>query len=195
MFVAFAIAAVCLVPPVDGPVIAGYAPVGQYGGHWGVDYATAVGDPVTAPVSGRVTFAGSVAGMRAVTLEPVGGYKVSVSYLSDVLVQAGAYVRRGSVVGSAGWPHGIPGVHLSTRINGRYVNPMTLLGCASTDISRALHLVTPSRPYPRRRANRNPRRDLRSDPHRPSPHRRVHAVSTRSRPGAGYPRRRPLAEG
>jgi murein DD-endopeptidase MepM/ murein hydrolase activator NlpD len=87
MFAVFAIAAVCLSPPVDGPVIAGYAPVGQYAGHWGVDYAAEVGEAVRAPASGTVTFAGSVAGMRTVTIEPVDGFKVSLSYLSGIEVR------------------------------------------------------------------------------------------------------------
>ena len=77
MLLAFAFSAVCLVAPVDGPVISEYAPVGSYGGHWGIDYAAAVGTSVRAPASGRVTFAGSVAGMRSVTIEPVPGFKVS----------------------------------------------------------------------------------------------------------------------
>lgn len=168
MFAALAIAAMCLVPPVDGPVIAGFAPTGRYSGHWGLDYAASVGEAVRAPVSGRVTFAGSVAGMQTITIEPVPGFKVSVSYLSGVGVRSGASVGRGSVVAFAGSPHGIPGVHLSTRIDGKYVDPASQIGCRDTDISRALRLVTPPRPYPRRRAHRHPRRDFRPDPHRSS---------------------------
>jgi murein DD-endopeptidase MepM/ murein hydrolase activator NlpD len=163
----FAIAAVCLVSPVDGPVIDGYSPSGRYGGHWGVDYEANIGDPVYAPASGIVTFAGSVAGMQTITIQPVTGFKVSVSYLSGIGVSAGDDVRRGLRVGWAGVEDGVPGVHLSTRIGGRYVDPATQMGCRSTEITRALRLVTPPQPYPRRRANRNSRRDLRSHPHSP----------------------------
>ena len=84
MLLAFALSAVCLMAPVDGPVVAEYAPVGFYGGHWGIDYAAAAGSQVRAPASGRITFAGSVAGMRSVTIEPVPGFKVSLSYLSEI---------------------------------------------------------------------------------------------------------------
>lgn len=160
MFVVFAIAAVCLSPPVAGPVVAGYAPVGQYGGHWGVDYAADPGDQVRAPAGGTVTFAGSVAGMKTLTIEPVPGFKVSLSYLSTVSVSGGDYVRRGSVVGTVGSPHGVNGVHLSTRVSGSYTDPSSQMGCRGTDISRALRLVTPHPPYARGRANRYPRRDL-----------------------------------
>lgn len=189
MFVAFAIVAVCISPPVGGPVVAGYAPVGSYGGHWGVDYAANVGEPVLAPVSGTVTFAGSVAGMKTVTIEPVPGYKVSLSYLRRIDVSAGASVVRGAVVGTTGSPHGAPGVHLSTRIAGSYVNPLGLQGCTDTDITRALRLVTPPRPYPRRRANRNSRRDFRPDPHRPPTHGRMRPPPIGTRPCSGRSRR------
>ena len=187
MIVVFAIAAVCLSPPVDGPVVAGYAPTGQYSGHFGVDFAADVGEKVGAPVSGTVTFAGSVAGMQTVTIEPVSGFKVSLSYLSEVLVASGTSVSRGSIVGLAGMPHGTPGVHLSTRIDGAYVDPATQLGCRDTDITRALRLVTPPEPYPRRRANWNSRRDLRPYPRRPSPHRRVLPTPGRPRSGLDHP--------
>ena len=78
---------------------------------------------------GVVTFAGSVAGMISVTIEPVPGFKVSVSYLSSRLVRSGQQVNRGTIVGRSGSPHGVAGVHLSTRIGGSYVDPRSRLGC------------------------------------------------------------------
>lgn len=195
MFIYLAIAAVCLSPPVNGPVNAGYSPSGQYAGHWGVDYQAEVGDAVRAPSSGVVTFAGSVAGMRSVTIQPVAGFKVSVSYLSSILVSSGDRVGRGEVVGLAGAAHGKGGVHLSTRINSSYVDPGTQMGCRSTDISRALRLVTPPQPYPRTRANRNPGRNIRSDPHRPPSRRGDGPATARVGPGGLHARGRTLAEG
>ena len=183
MVFAFALAAVCLVSPVNGPVVAGYSPVGQYGGHWGVDYSVPVGTEVTAPATGRVTFAGSVAGMRTVTIEPVAGFKVSVSYLSEVSARLGDQVARGKRVGLSGEPHGRTGVHLSTRIDGKYVDPAKQMGCRNTDISRALRLVTPPVPYSRRREHRHSWRDVRPDPYSSSPRRRVGAVQLRARSG------------
>ena len=172
MLVGLVVGAICLVAPVNGPVVGEYSPIGSYGGHWGIDYAVPMGTPVRAPSEGRVTFAGSVAGMRSVTIEPVPGFKVSVSYLSAVRVASGTIVARGEVIGVSGAPHGAEGVHLSTRIDGRYVDPASQLGCRDTDITRALRLKTPPGPYPRRRAHRDLRWDFRSDPHRPSPRRR-----------------------
>lgn len=154
MFLIHALAAMCLTAPVAGPVAADFAPAGRYEGHWGIDYSVPVGTPVHSPASGLVTFAGSVAGMRTVTVEPVPGFKVSVSYLAEVFVKTGDRVARGEVLGLAGTPHGSPGVHLSTRIEGRYVDPWSLLGCRDLDISRALRLVTPPQIPPRRRRRR-----------------------------------------
>ncbi len=163
--------AICLMAPVGGQVTAGYAPVGDYGGHWGVDYAAVLETVVRAPSAGTVTFAGSVAGMKTITIQPLAGFKVSVSYLSHISVQEGQSVHRGDMIGLSGSPHGRPGTHLSLRVDGRYVDPAGHMGCRSTDISRALRLITPPGPYPRRGANRDPRRDIRSDTHRTSTHR------------------------
>ncbi len=189
MLLGLVLGAVCLMAPVDGPIGESYAPAGSYAGHWGVDYAASAGTAVGAPADGKVTFAGSVAGMRSVTIEPVPGFKVSVSYLSVVGVSAGESVRRGQKVGESGSPHGRDGVHLSTRIDGAYVDPETQLGCRETDISRALRLVQPPGPYPRSRANRDSRRELRPDPHRPSPRGGDLPGRSRARPGPVHARR------
>lgn len=194
MVFALALTAVCLIGPVSGPVTAGYSPVGSYGGHWGVDYAVPVGTEVLAPASGQVTFAGSVAGMRSVTIEPIPGFKVSLSYLSEVLVKKGDRVTRGERVGLAGEPHGKPGVHLSTRIGGRYVDPATQMGCRKTDITRALRLVTPPLAYSRRREHRHSWRDLRPDPYSSPSRRRDSALDFRPRSSRLHAGRGPLAE-
>jgi len=194
MLVGFVLGAVCLIAPVDGPIVEQYAPIGSYGGHWGIDYGVPQGTPVRAPASGLVTFAGSVAGMRSVTIEPVPDFKVSLSYLSAISVRSGEVVDGGEIVGRAGAPHGVEGVHLSTRIAGRYVDPETQFGCRSTDITRALRLVTPPAPYPRRRAHWDSRRDLRPDSHRPSPRRGDGDGAGSTRPGAVHAGGRPLAE-
>lgn len=194
MLAVLAITAVCLVAPVDGPIVSRYAPVGEYGGHWGVDFAGELGAPVRSPASGVVTFAGSVAGMKTVTIEPVPGFKVSVSYLAEIGVGKGRWVERGQVIARTGTPHGRPGVHLSTRLADRYVDPLPRLDCVDTDITRALRLVTPPRPYPRSRAHRDPRGDLRPHPHRPSPRGADGDAPRWSRSSVDHARRRSLAE-
>ena len=104
--------------------------------------ASTSGSPVRShrsglPVSGRVTFAGSVAGMISVTIEPVPGFKVSVSYLSEVSVSCrsardagrdhrrhpGAHMgRRASICRSGS------GVATSTPVAGWAASPRTSAG-------------------------------------------------------------------
>lgn len=194
MLAVLAIAAVCLAPPVDGPIIAGYEPAGQYAGHWGVDYEAGYLALVFAPTSGRVTFAGSVAGMNSVTIQPVTGFKVSVSFLSAIFVRSGSWVSHGDVIGMAGAPHDVAGVHMSTRIDGRYVDPENQMGCKRTDITRALRLVTSPQPYPRTRANRNPRRHIRPHPYRPPSRWGDRPPSGSARRNAVHAGRRSVAE-
>jgi len=189
MLSALTVAAICLTTPVNGVVVQEYSPIGQYQGHWGVDFAADLGTTVLAPVTGKVTFAGSVAGMRSITIEPLPGYKVSMSYLGHVRVETGRTVSRGDPVGSSGAPHGVPGVHLSVRLDGRYVDPQQHMGCMGTDITRALRLMPPPTPYPRRRAHRNTGRDLRSNPQRPSRRRQGGIGPVEIGPGADHARR------
>ena len=73
MFVVLAAVAVCLIAPVEGAMTEPFLPSGQYSGHWGVDFEAELGDEVRAPASGTVSFAGSVAGMKSVTIQPVSG--------------------------------------------------------------------------------------------------------------------------
>ena len=75
--------------------MAPFAPVGRYEGHWGLDLAARYGSPVRAAGAGIVTFAGSVAGMRSVTIDHGGGLRSSVSYLSEILVETGMRVVAG----------------------------------------------------------------------------------------------------
>ncbi len=127
-FLSLAIACAGWVAPVPGPVVAAFAPTGLYSGHWGVDLGAPVGTVVTAPVSGVVTFAGPVASIEAVTITTESGWRVSVSYLAAVSVTAGEVVASGDPIGYSGLAHGSPGVHLSLRVDGRYVDPLQHCG-------------------------------------------------------------------
>lgn len=184
-----AVGLVCLLSPVPGPVSEPFAPVGAYAGHWGVDIAASAGTPVVAPVTGTVTFAGSVAGMRSVTIE-AGAVKVSMSYLGEVSVSAGMEVSRGQEVGTSGLAHEQEAVHLSVRLDGSYVDPGPFLRCRFRPIAEALRLV----PYPGGSANRTTRRHLRPAPSRPSAHGRGGLSSTRLGSRRLHARRRSLAK-
>ena len=150
---------VCLEAPVNGGVMAPFAPVGQFGGHWGVDLAAVPGTVVRAPADGRVTFAGTVAGMRTVTIDVGTGTLVSVSYLEEVSVSGGTQVRQGEELGRSGLAHGRSALHLSVRQAGRYVDPALYLACRRIG---ELHLLPPpeASTYAGHSAQRLARRDI-----------------------------------
>ncbi|MEP7178039.1 MAG: M23 family metallopeptidase [Pseudonocardiales bacterium] len=107
------------------------APPGPYAaGHRGVDLVTAPGDAVLAPGSGRVRFAGVVAGRGVVVIEHPDGVSTEYEPLS-VTVTAGEPVRRGQPIGRVGGSHGTcpPSgcLHWGARRDGTYFDPMTLL--------------------------------------------------------------------
>ncbi|HZS30734.1 MAG TPA: peptidoglycan DD-metalloendopeptidase family protein [Gaiellaceae bacterium] len=126
--------------PLQGPVLQtfGYDETNPYaaGQHRGIDIgAAASGDPVVAPASGTVSFAGSVpTNGRCVTIETPDGYSVTLTHLGSIAVAKGASVAEGAVVGTVG-PSGTPdfaepyvhlGIRLSADANG-YVDPLGLL--------------------------------------------------------------------
>ncbi len=129
-------------PPADGPVVAPFAPIGRYAGHWGIDYAAPPGTGVHAPASGIVSFAGSVAGRLSVSIDHGRGIVTTVTYLSAVSTSRGVWVDRGDVIASSGRAHDLAAVHLSARIAGVYVDPGMLFRCQMGDISDALWLTT-----------------------------------------------------
>lgn len=131
-----AIVAACLIT-LPGPVTHPFAPDGQYAGHWGVDVAMDEGAIVESPLDGVVSFAGSVVGVRTVTVRH-GAFRVSLSYLSEVDVVAGQSVRRGDAVGRAGAPHGTPGLHIGVRRGEDYVDPVDHSRCRSGGTLRLL---------------------------------------------------------
>ena len=84
-----------LIPPMDGAVARHFeAPPSDYGpGHRGIDYAVPRGMPVRAAAGGVVTFAGPVAGSRAVSVRHRGDVTTTYSVLDEI------YVSEGDVVG------------------------------------------------------------------------------------------------
>lgn len=122
-FVPSAEAAVVYRPPVDAPVVDGFAlPNGPYGaGNRGLEYATVPGTPVRAIGDGIVVFAGPVAGNRAVTVLHPDGLRSSYSHLAEVLVATGDHVTLGQTLGTAG-----ERLHLGVRSGGTYLDPAAL---------------------------------------------------------------------
>jgi murein DD-endopeptidase MepM/ murein hydrolase activator NlpD len=122
--------------PVVGPVVRGFDPPSSpYGaGHRGIDIATPIGTVVRAPAPGVVTFAGTIAGQRYVTIDHGGGLVSTCSFLSGLLVGKGDLVSQGQPLALSGAGHPgdtIPDLHLGVRLNGQYVDPLDYLGPAS----------------------------------------------------------------
>lgn len=130
-------------PPLAGPlvVVRGHAPVEPFSGHWGIDLSAPVGTPVRSIAGGAVTFAGSVAGMRSVTVDHGGGFRSTYSYLSVVTVGPGA-ISKGAVIGRSGEDRGVAALHLSFRVGGRYVDPAAVLTCSLGPPGDALGLAS-----------------------------------------------------
>jgi len=118
--------------PVSGPVIRGFDPPDSpYGaGHRGIDIATAPGTPILAPDAGEVSFAGRVGGELFVTIVHGGGLSSTYSWIASTTVRKGDLVLRGQPIGTAGTGHpgsSIPHLHLGAKLDGLYVDPLSLL--------------------------------------------------------------------
>ena len=105
--------------------------------HLGCDVSGEAGENVHSPVAGTVTFAGWVprepsGRVRAVTIEAADGSLVTVSPLDSTEVSRGDLVEVGCPLGGVA-PDGDassvgPHIHLSMRIDGKYVDPSHLVG-------------------------------------------------------------------
>ena len=118
--------------PVRGPVLRPFEPpAGPFGpGHRGIDIGTAVGTPVRAAASGRVAFAGPVAGRLFVSIDHPDGIRTTYSWLSAVLVRRGDVVRQEATIARSGQGHDgakLPHLHFGTRLGSLYLDPMLLL--------------------------------------------------------------------
>lgn len=129
------------VRPAPGAIIQSFSPVGIYSGHWGTDFATKQGTPVRVMFDGVVSFAGTIAGRRSVTVHHGGGVRTSYSYLTEILVQLGSALEAGATLGTAGLDHG-GAVHVSLRVGDRYLDLAQLMSChVLTEPGNGLRLV------------------------------------------------------
>src|SRR2546430_5708130 len=144
LIVAFA-AALVIVPtagawtwPVKGPVlqkfVLGDDPYAA-GQHRGIDIGAGAGEPVLAPASGLVSFAGTVpVSGKVVTIQTADGYSVTLTHLGSTGVRRGETVGEDAIVGTIGptgeVEHGVQSVQLGIRRsedpNG-YIDPLLFL--------------------------------------------------------------------
>lgn len=122
--------------PVVGKLESGFGgrrnPFGgsSYEFHSGQDIDAALGDPVVAGASGKVTFVGWQNGYgQLVVIDHGGGLTTRYGHLSHIDVAAGQMVERSQFigrVGSTGRSTG-PHLHYEIRINDQPVNPLQYL--------------------------------------------------------------------
>ena len=157
--------AVCygLALPPAVVILVPFAPIGNYEGHWGVDIAASVGSNVATVGSGTVSFAGSVAGRRSVTVDHGGGIRTSYSYLAGISAVVGQSIAVGAAVGTSGVHGGRDAFHLSLRIGPTYKDPLVLSRCSSVP-EPALWLSAVDSGYPVVR-DRNSRGHVRPTTH------------------------------
>ena len=108
-------------------------------GHRGVDIAADAGTPVHVSAPGTVTFAGTVAGNRTVTVDHADGVRTTYSFLGTITATNGAVLDRGDVVGTVGTGHAAAGlpphVHLAARRSDVYFDPVVLyVGSSCADL-------------------------------------------------------------
>ncbi|MBA2338271.1 MAG: M23 family metallopeptidase [Acidimicrobiia bacterium] len=173
-----------------------FAPIGQYAGHWGIDFGTTTGTPVAAAGVGTVTFAGTVADRLSVTVDHGGDLKTSYSYLESVGTAVGVPVEVGTVVGTSGTDNELEAVHFSVRVDGVYVDPEPWLQChpPGPAVWLTIEGLQPA-PYAGTGATRHSRRHLRPASPGPPGRRRDSVSAARTRDRHPDPGRQPVAEG
>lgn len=119
------VVAACWHPPVTAPVTDPFRPPScrWCPGNRGLEYDTNPGQAVTAVESGRVSFAGSVAGTVYVVIDHRDGRRVTYGRLADRRFDQGEVVLRGQVVGTTGETF-----HFGVRADGHYLDPALSIG-------------------------------------------------------------------
>jgi murein DD-endopeptidase MepM/ murein hydrolase activator NlpD len=113
-------------------------------GHRGIDVPGRTGEPVRAVAEGRVTFAGSVAGVGVVTIDH--GRERSTYQPVDATVNRGDIIKTGDVLGRLsgfGSHCATACLHLGRLESERYLDPLDRLATASR-----VRLVDPDGPLP-----------------------------------------------
>lgn len=120
-----AIAGPCWSPPVVARVVDPFRePTCRWcPGNRGLEYGTVAGVAVNAVSTGRVTFAGSVAGTIYLVVRHADGLRVTYGGLATTRFEVGDVVVRGAAVGTTSGP-----LHLGVRDGDRYIDPSPLIG-------------------------------------------------------------------
>ncbi len=115
----------CWSPPVDALVVDPFRePECRWcPGNRGLEYGNQVGAAVTAVATGRVSFAGTIAGVVYVVVRHGDGVRATYSNLRSETYDVGDLVVRGSTIGRAAGR-----VHFGLRAGEQYLDPAPYLG-------------------------------------------------------------------
>jgi murein DD-endopeptidase MepM/ murein hydrolase activator NlpD len=117
--------------PVDGQIIENFGPTARGVHNDGVNIAASEGASVRASQSGEVAFVGS--GLKAfgnlVLIKHHNGWITAYAHLSDVRVNEGDYLDRGTIIGGVGQTGRVnsPQLHFEIRRSRTPVNPRNVL--------------------------------------------------------------------
>lgn len=108
------------------------APAHDYGpGHRGIDLAPldVTAAVLVSPSDGVVAFAGDVAGRGIITIDHGGGLVTTLEPVETTLTPGSAVSRGDEVATPSVGGHAAPRtIHFGVRLDGRYINPLLLLG-------------------------------------------------------------------
>ncbi|MFV0308878.1 MAG: M23 family metallopeptidase [Desertimonas sp.] len=120
-----AIAADCLWPPVDAPVVDHFRspPCPYCAGNRGLEYSVPAGTSVRALAAGVVTFAGDVAGVRYLVVRHGDGRRATYGRLTGTHLSVGDVVAGGGVVATASGE-----LYVGLRDGDTYIDQEPLIG-------------------------------------------------------------------
>jgi len=103
----------------------------RYRPHHGTDFGARKGTPLLAVHSGKITYASRMGSYgNVVKIKHAGGYESLYAHQSRIRAKHGQLVKKGQVigyVGSTGRSTG-PHLHFGLQKNGRWIDPMNVLG-------------------------------------------------------------------
>ncbi len=98
--------------------------------HTGIDIGSPEGTPIKTADAGEVIFAGLMRGYgQVIIIDHGGGFATVYAHMSKMLVEEGAVVKKGTVIGNVGHT-GVatgPHLHFEVRVNGTATDPMKYL--------------------------------------------------------------------
>ena len=119
------------IPPVQGPIISTFGSKGQGTNNDGINIGAPKGSSVVAAAGGIVVYSGNeMKGFgNLILIRHEGGWVTAYAHLERMLVSRDAVVAAGDMIGTVGTTGGVsaPQLHFETRLEGKPVDPQTVL--------------------------------------------------------------------